>query len=340
MSLESFIRDMPKVELHVHLEGSIEPSTLIRLAKKNNIKLPTDSVKELRNWYKFTDFMHFAEIYMKISSCIRNSEDIELITKEFLTNQSLQNIVHSEVTYTPSLHFEDYGIPYDDQLAAINRARKWGEKKLGLTMALVIDIPRNISTNRGLQVAEWAVSRLGHGVDALGLGGPEVGNPPEKFATAFELAKKAGLPRVPHAGETVGPESIWGSLNDLGAQRIGHGVRCLEDPELVKKMRDSQIPLEVCPTSNVCLNVCANLEEHPLPLLLNEGLFVTINSDDPPMFNTTLTNEFLSTAKLFNFTPERLQQFTMDALGVSLLQIEKKALVRKRVVEQFDRLKI
>jgi len=341
MSLDSFIRAMPKVELHVHLEGSIRPETLLKLANRNHVPLPADSVDGLKKWYTFTDFPHFIEVYATISSCLRTASDIELIAREFLSGQAAQNIVHSEVTYTAFSIYRDSGISFDEQLSAINRARVWAEKELGVSMTLTIDIPRErVTALDALLIADWAISGIGNGVTAFGVGGAEVGHPPEKFSEAFDRARAAGLASVPHAGETVGPESIWGALRMLHAQRIGHGVRCLEDAELVKELRTRQTPLEVCPTSNVCLKVFPSLAEHPLPRLLAEGLYVTINSDDPPMFNTTLTGEYINTARIFNFSLETIEKLSLNALRASLLPQEIRMNLEKRFNNDFKRLRI
>ncbi len=319
MSLKNFIVSMPKVELHVHLEGSIQPSTLLKLAKHHQIKLPADTVKGLQEWYKFKDFPHFVEIYLTISSCIQTPDDIELITKEFLINQANQNIRYSEVTYTAYTHYKFRNIAFEDQLSAINRARAWAAKEYGISMALIIDIPRTIAPEEGLLVADWVINAKDNGVIALGLGGPEVGYPAELHKDAFEKILDAGVTSIPHAGETVGAESIWSALNNLKAKRIGHGVRCLEDIKLVEYLKQTQIPLEVCPSSNVCLGVARNLAEHPLPKLLEAGLYITINSDDPPMFDTTLTDEYFRISDTFGFNRDELQNFVINAVKASLL---------------------
>ncbi len=339
MSLESFINAMPKVELHVHLEGSIRPGTLLTLAQRHQVALPADTVEGLRDWYNFTDFPHFIEIYMAMSDCLRTPDDIELIAREFLAGQAAQNIRYSEVTYTAFTHHHHHQISFSDQLAALNRARRWAEAEFGVSMNLVIDIPRIITAGEGLLIADWAISGMGDGVAAFGLGGPEVGHPPEKFKAAFDRIRAAGLPSVPHAGETVGPESIWGALRVLGADRIGHGVRCLEDPALVDELRSAQIPLEVCPTSNVCLKVTPSLADHPLPHLLAEGLYVTINSDDPPMFNTTLTNEYLAVANTFQFEIETIEQLALNAVRASLLATSARSEMESTFLAEFTRLK-
>lgn len=342
MQLETFIRRMPKVELHVHLEGSIQPETLLQLAKRNHVTLPATTVEGLRQWYTFTDFAHFIEIYITISSCICSAEDIELIAREFLRGQAAQNIVHSEVTFTPYTHFGlNRHIPFEEQFAALSRARAWAAAELGVSVGWVLDISRNVRpVEHGLTVADWAISGMADGVVALGLGGPEIGHPPGLFEAAFDRARAADLARVPHAGETVGPESIWGALQSLKAQRIGHGVRCLEDPALVAELRERQIPLEVCPTSNVCLGVAPSIAEHPLPRLLDAGLYVTINSDDPPMFNTTLTDEYLKIVAALSFTAESLQQLVLNAVRASLLSESVRSEMETRFRREFTELQL
>lgn len=339
MSLESFIRAMPKIELHVHLEGAIQPATLLALAQRNQVPLPAQTVEGLRSWYTFTGFPHFVEVYLAVSACIRTPDDIELIAREFLASQAAQEIRHSEVTYTAFTHYHFKGIPFRDQLAALDRARRWAAGALGTTMGLIIDIPRSIGAEDGLLVADWAIDGMGDGVVALGLGGPEVGHPPEKFAAAFARARAAGLPSVPHAGETVGPASIWGALRALNADRIGHGVRCLEDPALVAELRARQVPLEVCPTSNVCLGVVPRLADHPLPRLLAEGLYVTINSDDPPMFNTTLTDEYLAVARAFHLGADAIERLVLNAVRAALLPPAARADLEARFAAEFAALR-
>ena len=334
--LDDQIRAMPKVELHVHLEGSIQPATLLALARRHAIKLPADTVAGLRAWYTFTDFPHFIDIYKAISACLRTPDDIELIAREFLAGQATQNIRYSEVTYTAYTHYATKHISFSDQLAALNRARAWAEAELGVSMGLIIDIERTVTPDEGLVVADWVIGALGQGVVALGLGGPEAGNPPERYAAAFERALAAGVPRVPHAGETAGPDSIWGALRRLHAQRIGHGVRCLEDPALVAELRARQIPLEVCPTSNVCLHVAPSMAAHALPRLLAEGLYVTLNSDDPPMFNTSLTGEYLAVAHTFGLSLADLQQLALNAARASLLPADKKATLIHDLLPTFE----
>ncbi len=339
MSLESYLRAMPKVELHVHLEGSIQPETLLTLARRNNVPLPFNTVEALREWFRFEDFPHFVEIYVAISNCLKSAADIELITREFLIGQAAQNIVHSEATYTALTINQLTGLDFETQLAAINRARAWARETLGVSMALITDIAREVPPEQGGISADWAVAGFGRGVDAFGLGGYEVGHPPTKHAAAFDRARAAGLPSIPHAGETEGPASIWAAVRRLGARRIGHGVRCLEDPALVDELRARQIPLEVCPTSNVCLGVAPSLDSHPLPKLIDAGLYVTLNSDDPPLFNTTLNDEFVSCARVFGFDAATMEQLSLNALRASLLPPEQRHVLERRFIGDFARLR-
>ncbi len=329
---------MPKVELHVHLEGSVRPHTLLKLAARHQVALPATSVSGLREWYTFQDFGHFIEIYRTISSCLRTPEDIELITREFLQGQAEQNIVYSEVTFTPYNQLLTSGLGFPEQLEAVRRARVWGEKELGVRMGIIIDIPRLVTPAEGEIVADWVIEGYGYGVIALGLGGPEKDNPPEKFQTAFDKVRKAGIPCILHAGETEGPRSIWSTLRVAASRRIGHGVRAIEDESLVAYLREKQIPLEVCPSSNLCLKVFPSLAEHSLPRLMEAGLYVTLNSDDPPMFNTTLTNEYLLAQRSFGWGAATIEQLVLNAVRASLLPEEERARMEQEFRTAFESL--
>jgi len=340
LSIKEFIERMPKVELHVHLEGSVVPETLLKLAQKNNIVLPAKNLDELKEWYTFKDFDHFIEIYSIIASCFRHADDIELIAREFLIGQAKQNILYSEVTFTPYSQYAASGLDFHEQMDAVNRARLWAQKELNVDLGIIVDIPRQIPADQGDLVADWVIERYGDGLlIALGLGGPEIGNPPEKFKTAFEKVRAKNIPCILHAGETQGPESIWQAFQFADSLRIGHGVRAIEDQKLVAHLKEKQIPLEVCPTSNICLKVYPSLEEHSLLQLVDAGLCVTINSDDPPMFNTTLTNEFLQLQELHHWNADFIETLTFNALNASLLSLEQKQVMRDRIQSQIKQLR-
>jgi adenosine deaminase len=338
MSLHDYVRDMPKVELHVHLEGSIRPATLLTLAERNGVALPALDLEGLRAFYRFTSFDHFIQIYLTISGCLQTVADFSLIAHEFGADMARQNIRYAEVTFTPHTNVVNTGLPFDDILAGLNTGRERASAEFGVEFRWVLDINRMDPDSRH-QVARWAASALDRGVVGLGLGGSERDYPPDWFADAFDVARAAGLHCVPHAGEVAGPESVWGALNALGAERLGHGVRSVEDPALVNHLRERQIPLEVCPTSNLCLGVYATYEEHPVRWLWDQGLHVTVNSDDPPMFNTDLVREYQVLADHLGFTAAELECLSLNALRASFLPAGRKAALEEDFRGQFARLR-
>lgn len=327
---------MPKVELHVHLEGSIRPETVLKLAARHGVKMPADTVEGLQEWYTFRDFPHFVEVYVAVSNCIRTADDIELIAREFLQGQAEQNILHSEVTFTAGRLEADCLIPWPDQMAALERALEYGRSELNVTAAFILDIVRGHPLERAKEVAQWAIEGHKRGVVcALGLAGEEREGTLQ-YAEAIKLAEDAGVPFLPHAGETVGPQSILDCFAIGNPVRIGHGVRCTEDVKVLTMLRDRQIPLEVCPTSNIRLGVYPDLDHHPLPRLLDEGLYVTVNSDDPPMFGTTLSDEFARTANAYGFNEDILWSLSQNAARSALLPVEAKSALMQRMREEFN----
>lgn len=338
MSLHDFIRDMPKVELHVHLEGSIRPATLLTLAGRNRIALPVSDLEGLRAFYHFTDFDHFIQVYMTISKCLKTPDDFELVAYEHGAGMARQKIRYAEVTFTPHTSVVNTGLPFDEVLAGLNQGRARAAADFGVEFRWVLDIVRDDPGSRH-QVAEWAVGAMDRGVVGFGLGGTERGHPAGWFADAYTLARQAGLHSVPHAGEVAGPESVWSAIRLLGAERIGHGVRCIEDPSLVEYLRQQQIPLEVCPTSNLCLGVYPSYEQHPVRWLWEQGLYVTVNSDDPAMFNTDLVGEYGALAGRLGFSAAELEQLSLNALRASFLPPERKALLEQDFVAEFARLR-
>jgi adenosine deaminase len=328
-SIERYVKAVPKAELHVHLEGSIQPATLLTLAQRNGVPLPVQTVAELRDWLIFRDFNHFVEIYLTISRCLKTAEDYELIIYEFGAEMARQNVRYAEVTFSPSTHSFSLGVPFDTFFAGLTRGRLRAQSSFGVEMRWIFDIVRDIpdktlNQNRAEYTVAVAVEGMKDGVVALGLGGAEVGYPPEQYATWFEKAHLAGLHSVPHAGETVGPASVWGAIRTLGAERIGHGVRAIEDPTLVAYLKDRGIPLEVCPTSNICLSVYPTITHHPLPHLHAAGIPITVNSDDPALFNTTLTHEVALLFDTFKFDLNTVNNLLLNGVRYSFLPPEQK----------------
>jgi adenosine deaminase len=336
MSLAEFISGMPKVELHVHLEGSIRPETLLRLARRNRVALPADTVEGLRDWYTFRDFPHFVQIYVTASKCIRTPEDIELIAREFVDGQVEQNVLHTEVTYTAETILRHCGIPWDEQLAALQSARSYAQSR-GVTVDYILDIVREVPAQTGLQIARWALSAQGDGVCALGLTGVEADTSASRHVEAFREAKAGGLRIATHAGESSGPETIRDCLELLGADRIGHGIRCLEDPALVDVLRERQIPLEVCPSSNVCLGFAPSFAEHPINAMIDHGLNVSVNSDDPPMFNTTLSGEWERCVETFGWSKDRMMSIQVQTIEAAFVSESRKSELNAAVGNYFSK---
>ena len=329
MSLDSYLRSAPKAELHLHLEGAVRPETVLTLARRNGVALPYDTLDGLRAWFKFRDFAHFIEVYGAISRCLVTADDYELIAFELAEELARQNCRYAEVGFSPGFHARK-GVPHATYLDGLSRARERARRELGVELAWVFDVGRAwrggaAETHRWVDYTVGvAIESRAEGVIALGLGGPEAGHPPEPFAPYFERGRAAGLHAYPHAGEHAGPESVRGALDALGAERIAHGVRAIEDPALVEEIAARGIALDVCPTSNICLGVYPSLAEHPLPRLLAAGVAVTINSDDPPLFNTTLTGELLTLPPAFGFAAGQIDEILLNGVRHSFLPPERK----------------
>jgi adenosine deaminase len=337
---------MPKAELHLHLEGAIQPRTLAALARRHNCldRLPATDADSLRNWFRFTDFRHFIDVYMTISDLLRTPADFSLAVTALGDELARHNVRYAEVTFTPytHTHVQDKGLGIADLLAGLAEGRAQVQTQHGIDLRWVFDIPRNVSFPKHTAQAydpkpadttlEFALLGRPQGVIALGLGGLEVGAPPEPFAHAFAAARSAGLYALPHAGETMGATSVWGAVRALSAQRIGHGVRSIEDPQLLNHLRDAQIPLEVNITSNICLHVYRRAAHHPFPHLDRMGLVVTVNSDDPPLFNTDITAEYCLLADEFGYGIADIARIARNAYLVAACD----AATRARLLDEFD----
>jgi adenosine deaminase len=319
MSLDRFLLRLPKVELHVHLEGSIRPAILLELARRNGSALPAGDEAGLKRWFRFTDFDHFVQVYLTCSKALRTPEDFQLLVLDVLAEQATQNVVYTEAHFTISTHLAN-GADGGEVLAALAEAVAEGEERYGVKLRLIPDIVRNVGIEPADRTLEWALAGRNRGVVvALGLSGSEARFPAEPFREHFAEARRRGLHCVAHAGEHAGPESIRAVLDVCGAERIGHGVRAVDDPSLMGELARRQIPLEVCPTSNVCLGVAPDLASHPFDRLYRAGLALTVNSDDPAFFGTTLTGEYLRLAQTFGYGPDELAGFAAAAVRHSFL---------------------
>ena len=326
--LDQFIARMPKVEIHLHLEGSVRAVTLRELALKHDIDLPIHDEASLAAFYEFRDFAHFIDIYVAACCCLRTPDDFARIAYEVGVEAARQNTRYLEVHFNPEPHHRKRGISIRDQLDGMNAGRHRAEREFGVRMRWIADGVRDAESGPGsvTQTLEWiAALPPDDDVIGLGLGGFEAEGPPELFAADFAAAKAAGLHVVAHAGETTGPDWIWRTFRELGAERIGHGVSAIHDPELVRHLVKSQIPLEVCPVSNLRTRVVTDPQSHPFAALDAAGVLVTVNSDDPPMFGTTLTDEYRFLAATFGYDAPGLARLARNGVIASFLSPAEKA---------------
>ena len=332
MILTDFIAGLPKAELHVHHVGSASPRIVAELAERHPAAgVPTDP-DELREFFAFRDFAHFIDVYLSVVDLIRTPEDVRMLTYEVARDMSVeQRLRYAELTCTPYTSVLR-GIPIEAYTEAIEDARVAAERDFGLVLRWIYDIPGE----SGIPAAEATLSyALDHAPDALvgfGLGGPEIGVPRPQFQPHFDAARAAGLRSVPHAGETTGPETVWDAVRLLGAERIGHGTSSAADPELLAHLAEAGIVLEVCPTSNIATRAVATMEEHPLRTFVEAGVPVTINSDDPPMFGTTLNGEYAVAADLLGLDEDGVAELARSAVRASFAPAD----VQARVLGEID----
>ncbi|MDG4798602.1 adenosine deaminase [Micromonospora sp. WMMD1082] len=317
--LRTFIAGLPKAELHVHHVGSASPRIVAELAARHEGRSPVPADPQLlAEYFVFRDFAHFIELYLSVVDLVRDQEDVWILTHEVARELARQQVRYAELTVTPYSHVSR-GIPAPAFCEAIEDARRRAAADFGIELRWCFDIPGEAGLPAAEETLRISLEERPDGLVSFGLGGPEIGVPRPQFKPYFDRARAAGLRSVPHAGETTGPQTIWDALRELGAERIGHGISAAEDPQLLAYLAERQIPVEVCPTSNVRTRAVAHIEEHPLRRLVEAGLLVTVNSDDPPMFGTTLDDEYAVAARLLDAGPEQVAGLARNAVGASFL---------------------
>jgi adenosine deaminase/aminodeoxyfutalosine deaminase len=326
VSVTSFIQQLPKAELHLHLEGAVDPATLVELSRRHNTPLPMEgnnynfspeSGKELceadvRELYRYKDFFGFLMAFKAVTERLRAPEDYELITYRLMQKLKAQNVVHAEVYVSVGVIFWR-GQEFDAIFDGLERGRERGQRDFGVRLLWIFDAVRHFGAEAAERVFRKAAELRERNVVGIGIGGDEKRGPAEWFRDSYARARDEGLRLTCHAGESAGPESIWSALRDLKAERIGHGLTAIEDPALVDYLGEHQVPVEICLSSNLRTGCCAALEEHPLAEYLERGLMVTLNTDDPEMFETTLNGEYELAAQTFGLGESELAKLAENS---------------------------
>jgi adenosine deaminase len=316
-SLEAFIRALPKAELHLHIEGTLEPEMVFQLASQASLPLQYESVAALRNAYQFADLQSFLDIYYLGAEVLRTQQDFHALTWAYLLKAHQQGIVHVEIFFDPQTHTAR-GVAFATVIEGIWQALEDGRRQLGITHRLILCWLRHLSADAAMETLEQALPYRDR-ITAVGLDSSEAGHPPVKFAAVFARARALGFLTVAHAGEEGPPDYIVQALDLLQVSRIDHGVRSEEDPELLARLAREQMPLTICPLSNVKLKVFQRMEEHNLGRLLDRGLCVTINSDDPAYFGGYLVENYLAVAQALNLSRAQLVQLARNSITASFL---------------------
>ena len=329
--LSNFARHLPKAELHLHIEGTLEPELMFELARRNHTQLPYASVDELRRAYVFSDLQSFLDIYYAGCRVLVKEQDFYDLTSAYLARAAQQGVRHAEIFFDPQTH-TDRGVPFETVVTGIHRALHDGEARFGITCGLIMCFLRHLSADAAMRTLTEALP-FQKWILAVGLDSSELGHPPSKFKEVYHRAREAGFLAVAHAGEEGPPAYVWEALDLLHARRIDHGVRCVEDERLVARLVEEQIPLTVCPLSNVKLRVFPSLEEHNLKQMLHRGLLVTVNSDDPAYFGGYVADNFRDSAAALDLSREQVLTLARNSFAASFLDGEK----RRAYLDAIDR---
>lgn len=321
---------IPKAELHLHIEGTLEPELAFQLAHRNNITLPYPDVQTLRDAYSFTDLQSFLDLYYRLMDVLRTEADFHDLATAYLTRAAAQGVRHAEIFFDPQAHTQR-GIPLETVINGLTSALDTSLQDHGISTHLILCFLRDQSAQEAMDTLDAARPHLHH-ITAVGLDSAEVGNPPEKFTEVFQAAADLGLHRVAHAGEEGPATYIWNALNHLGAERIDHGIRCMDDPELITHLATTRTPLTVCPFSNVRLRAVPTLDQHPLPAMMDAGLLVTVNSDDPAYFGGYVHDNYLGLQHHLGLTDEQLRTLARNSFTASFLTPER----RDALIAQVD----
>lgn len=330
-SIESFVRGLPKAELHLHIEGTLEPEMMLALAGKHGVELPYASIEDVRRAYRFSDLQSFLDIYYAGAAALREEADFYELTRAYLQKAHDQGVVHTEIFFDPQTH-TGRGVPFGVVIGGMERALRDAASAFGMTHRIIMCFLRHLSADAAMNTLEEALPYSAI-ITAVGLDSSESGHPPSKFTSVFERARSEGFLTVAHAGEEGPPSYIYEALDLLGVSRIDHGVRCEEDPGLVARLARESVPLTVCPLSNVMLKVCERLEEHNLKRLMDRGVCVTVNSDDPAYFGGYIAENYLAVQRALGLSREDLTRLARNSIDASFLSMQAKERWRTRIDE-------
>ena len=322
MNIIEFIKKTPKAELHLHIEGTLEPDHMFALAKRNNIQIPFTNVNEVKSAYNFSNLESFLKIFYQGSDVLVKEQDFFDLTWAYALKCKENNVVHTEIFFDPQTHVSR-GINFDTIINGIYKALQKANKEFGLTFKIIMCFLRHLDEESGFEMLDQASAHK-EKIVGVGLDSSEIGNPPSKFKKLFEKAIEKGFLTVAHAGEEGPPEYIWEALDHLKVKRIDHGVQCLKDKRLIEKLRNSQIPLTVCPLSNIKLRVFKKLEEHNLKQMLDQKLMVMINSDDPAYFGGYINKNLIECQAALNLSMSDIKTLLINSFKSSFLKEEKK----------------
>ena len=327
--MNNFLKHLPKAELHLHIEGTMEPELMFELAERNKVRLPYDSVEAVRAAYEFDDLQSFLDLYYRGMDVLRQAEDFFDLAMDYFRRAQADGVVHVDLSFDPQAHLAR-GIDFDIQMEGLQKAMKTAESELDVSSSLILSFLRDKPVDEAMAVLEQARPFLNH-ISAVGLDSAEQGHPPAPFAPVFARARELGIPGVAHAGEEGPADYIWQALDSLRIIRVDHGVRCMEDPQLVMRLREEQIPLTVCPLSNVRLKVVERMLDHPLPAMLRADLKLTINSDDPAYFGGGLLANYQACHEAFGWDEEVFQQLAKNALEEAFMNPARRTDLIKRL---------
>jgi len=331
---KDWLNNLAKVELHLHLEGSLEPELMFKLAKRNNIKLPFDSVEQIREAYEFSNLQDFLDIYYQGADVLLYEQDFYDLTWAYIEKCHSQNVIHVEPFFDPQTH-TDRGVSFEIVINGISRALNDARDQLGITSQLIMCFLRHLSEDAALETLNHAGPFINK-IVAVGLDSSEQGQPPEKFSRVFAKARELGLLTVAHAGEEGPAQYIWTAIKDLKVSRVDHGVRAIDDSELMLYLAESRMPLTVCPLSNTKLRVFDNMSEHNILLMLEQGVCVTVNSDDPAYFGGYMTENFLALADSLSMSKDQARLLVLNSIEASFVDDIRKVEMRNLLEGSID----